>query len=97
MAESDDRNPNWLQIRERIDAGKTLDKNTPPEPAMATFGTDDEAAGHYTAPPDIARSAGPEAEVQAGPRSRSVPVWAYMAGGIAVVALAVILMSSLGS
>ncbi|HEX2527228.1 MAG TPA: hypothetical protein VHL31_13150 [Geminicoccus sp.] len=95
MANDSERGPNWLQIRERIDADKTLDKNTPPEPAMATFGTDDEAAGQYTAPEDIARSAGPEATLPGPSPKPVIPGWAYFVGGLAVLVIGFILLTSL--
>jgi hypothetical protein len=56
------------QLRHDIDAGRTGDKVSAPDPAMAPLGTDDEAGGRPASPHDVALARrqelqGPDAEI----------------------------------
>jgi hypothetical protein len=88
------REANWQQVRERIDAAHAPGKTTPPEPALAAMGTDDEAAGYTAAPADIARSAGPETKVTPQPNRRSLPAWFYVVVALVLLGLAFLFLGT---
>lgn len=84
-----DNGANWAQARQRIDANEARDLDKPPEPAMASLGTDDEAAGQTTSPTDLPPSLGPDANI-ARTASKRFPAW--MVVGVVVVLAAVIFL-----
>jgi len=79
------------QLRADINSGRTGDKVSAPDPAMAPLGTDDEAAGTPPSPADIAltRRLKNSRPTQPAPRTGLGQAWILIAFVIAL-ALAIV-------
>jgi hypothetical protein len=79
----DERNPNTQQLRATIPSGRTPSTDSAHEPSMASFDTDDEAAGRPAQVSAIKEAMGHEGRLHSHPSDaragRSAPLWILVA------------------
>lgn len=89
--------PNWDQVRRRVDTGATGDKVAFPDPAAAPLGTDAEAGGHPQQPMTAEEIPSPAAgqPIPGSPTPRTDPLPSrsgFLWAGIAVVVVLLLIM-----
>ena len=89
--------PNWDQVRHRIDTGASGDKVAYPDPAAAPLGTDAEAGGHprQPTPAEDVPTRAAEQPVPGDPNPRTDPLpsrSSFLWAGIAVVVVLLLIM-----